>query len=195
MAKAFENKVITEKELTEKLIKMIDDFGAKKAEWKRREEDFIEEIGLLKGINNRLVAEFDEQKERFDNYKLHAVETIQELKEEVDHLKLQYNDINDENYRLNKEANEMKVQTQRELSELRHQLDTTRTDLEFELNDKKSELDEVKDRMERQYNIFRQTETKLKAMIEEVEKLEHQMKENESLVVKYKAEKNDKIAE
>ena len=72
---------------------------------------------------------------------------MQELKEEVDHLKNQLNDVNEENYTLNREMNELKVQSQKEASDLRQQLDTVRMDLEFELNDKKAELEEIKDRV------------------------------------------------
>ena len=43
--------------------------------------------------------------------------------------------------------NELKVQSQKEASDLRQQLDTVRMDLEFELNDKKAELEEIKDRV------------------------------------------------
>ncbi|CDW91589.1 UNKNOWN [Stylonychia lemnae] len=191
LTKQVEQQLKQEKDLGERYRKLQDDFSAKMAEWKRKEEILGEEILVLKMSNGKLIADLEEFKEKQDIYMAQNADTVQELKEEMDHLKNQLNDVNEENYALNKELTETKIFNQREVQDLRQQLDTVRTDLEFELNDKKAELEEVKDRVNTLFVQIRQSENQIEAYKLQAETKQKEAAESNDLMQKYRKDKND----
>jgi len=102
LSKMTEGQLAKEKDLQGKLRRLSEDFAAKMAEWKRKEETLHEEVASQKLQNQKLGADLEDTRERFDSYMVASAESQQELKEEVDHLKNKISDLNDETYALSK---------------------------------------------------------------------------------------------